>query len=80
MGSLSDYDNTDMMLGGENSNSCGRELAIAINGSISHDYTEAFSHPKGNSSLENEIRNINNGNEIRMHDRLLESWKASRMK
>ena len=41
---LSDFDNTDVVLGGENTNPTERELANFINGSVSHKDTEAFSN------------------------------------
>ena len=52
------------MLGGENTNSIERELANTIDGSVSHNDTEAFSYPKGISSLGIEVRDKNDGNEI----------------
>ena len=58
------------MLLGENSNSIERELA---NESASHNDTEGFSHPRGNSPQENEIRHITNENEAPTYDKLLES-------
>ena len=48
------------MLGVENTNSIERELANTINGSVSRNDTEAFSLPRGNSSQEIEIRDLNN--------------------
>ena len=57
------------MLGGENTNFFERKLAKIINGSASHNDIEAFSHPRGNSSQETEIRDINNEDEVTWHDR-----------
>ena len=73
---LFDYENMDVMFG-ENINSIERELDNTINGSVGHKYTEAFPHPRRNSSQENEIKNINNENEIPRQDKLLESMKIS---
>ena len=42
---LTDYVNKDVMLDGENINSFEREIANTINGSASHNDTEAVSHP-----------------------------------
>ena len=73
---LYEIDNVDVMLGVEKINSFESELANTINGSGSHNDTKAFSHPRGDSSQENEIRNINAENEIHKHDdRLLESME-----
>ena len=63
------------MLGAEISSSIKRELADIINGSASHNDTEAFSHPTGNSSHENEIRDTNNENNVTRHNRLLASME-----
>ena len=61
------------MLGGENCTHKERKLASAINASPSHDDTEAFSNPRGNSSQEIETTNITIENETLRYGRLLES-------
>ena len=51
---LSDYDNMDVMLVGGDITSIERELAQTIKGAVSHNITEASSHPRGNSSQTHE--------------------------
>ena len=51
------------------------ELADTINGSFSHNDTDAFSNKIVNSSQEKEIEDFHDENEIRRHDRLMESME-----
>ena len=69
---LSDYHNMDVMLGDGNSNSIERELdGLIMDPDRPQDF-QSFSN-RENSSLENEIRDINSRNEPVREGRLIES-------
>ena len=69
---LSDYGHLDVMLGKRNSNSIERELDSLIN--VPERQQDFRSFPKREkSSLENEIRTIDSGNEPVRESRLKES-------
>ena len=53
MDKLADYDKMEIVQGDEITNSIKRELAHTINGSASHNDTEAVYNPRGSSSQEN---------------------------
>ena len=69
---LSDYENMDIMLGDGNSNSIERELDSLINVPERQQDFQSFPN-RENSSQENEIRDIDNRNELVMESRLVES-------
>ena len=69
---LSDYDNMDVMLGEGNSNSIERELDSLIIVSKRQQDFQSFPN-RENSSLENEIRDIDSRNEPVRESRLIES-------
>ena len=69
---LSDYGNMDVMLGGRSSNSIERELDSLINVPEGQRDFQSFPN-RENSSQENEIRDIDSGNEPVRESRLIES-------
>ena len=67
---LSDYGNMHVMLGDGNSNSIERELDSLIDVPGGQQNFQRFPN-KENSSQENEIRDISNGNEPVREERLI---------
>ena len=65
----------DVLLGSENVNPIEKELGSTINGSFSHNDTEAFFQQWGNSPQENEVRKFIGENTIPRQHRLLGSME-----
>ena len=64
MDSILDFENLDVTLGDENSNSIEQELANTNNGSVSQNDAEVASNNRLSSSQENASRDFNVENEI----------------
>ena len=66
----------DVLLGNENANRIGKELANTVNNSVSNNDIEANSHWKKNVSQENEFRDFTHANTIPIRDGILESMET----